>query len=357
MGDKIRAKLHVAASGVPIVPGVADPSLDDAGLVAAAESVGFPLLVKPSAGGGGKGMQVVRAADELAAALATARRVASAAFGDDTLLLERLIERPRHIEVQVLADAAGNVIHLGERECSLQRRHQKVIEEAPSPLLDEQTRERIGARGLRRRPQRRLPRRGHGRVPRLRCRARRVLLHRDEHPPAGRAPRDRARDGRRPGRTATPRRRGRAARVRAAAGAAPGACHRGSRLRRDAAPRVPPVDGAGRRLASTRGRRRARRRGHPRGPADHGVLRPDDRQGHHVRFRSCTGARTARPCARRHRRARRRHEHRLPPAPDRRARGAVGRTRHRAHRPHARGPRHRPCARTHRRGGTPVRAR
>jgi len=144
MGDKIRAKLHVAASGVPIVPGIADPSLDDAGLVAAADSVGFPLLVKPSAGGGGKGMQVVRAADELAAALATARRVASAAFGDDTLLLERLIERPRHIEVQVLADAAGNVVHLGERECSLQRRHQKVIEEAPSPLLDEQTRERIG---------------------------------------------------------------------------------------------------------------------------------------------------------------------------------------------------------------------
>ena len=144
MGDKIRAKLHVAASGVPIVPGIADPSLDDSGLVAAADSVGFPLLVKPSAGGGGKGMQVVRAADELPAALATARRVASAAFGDDTLLLERLIERPRHIEVQVLADAAGNVVHLGERECSLQRRHQKVIEEAPSPLLDEQTRERIG---------------------------------------------------------------------------------------------------------------------------------------------------------------------------------------------------------------------
>ena len=144
MGDKIRAKLHVAASGVPIVPGVADPSLDDAALVDAAASVGFPLLVKPSAGGGGKGMQVVRAAEELAPALATARRVASAAFGDDTLLLERLIERPRHIEVQVLADAAGTVVHLGERECSLQRRHQKVIEEAPSPLLDEQTRERIG---------------------------------------------------------------------------------------------------------------------------------------------------------------------------------------------------------------------
>ena len=145
MGDKIRAKLHVAASGVPIVPGIADPSLDDAGLIAAADSVGFPLLVKPSAGGGGKGMQIARDAGELATALAAARRVATAAFGDDTLLLERLIERPRHIEVQVLADTAGAVVHLGERECSLQRRHQKVIEEAPSPLLDEATRARIGA--------------------------------------------------------------------------------------------------------------------------------------------------------------------------------------------------------------------
>lgn len=144
MGDKIRAKRHVAASGVPIVPGVADPELDDAALVAAGEAVGFPLLVKPSAGGGGKGMQVARDAAELGAAIGAARRVATAAFGDDTLLLERLIERPRHIEVQVLADAAGTVIHLGERECSLQRRHQKVVEEAPSPLLDAATRERIG---------------------------------------------------------------------------------------------------------------------------------------------------------------------------------------------------------------------
>ena len=144
MGDKIRAKRHVAASGVPIVPGVADPELDDTALVAAGEGVGFPLLVKPSAGGGGKGMQVARDAAELRAAIGAARRVATAAFGDDTLLLERLIERPRHIEVQVLADAAGTVIHLGERECSLQRRHQKVIEEAPSPLLDAATRDRIG---------------------------------------------------------------------------------------------------------------------------------------------------------------------------------------------------------------------
>ncbi|WP_394551633.1 acetyl/propionyl/methylcrotonyl-CoA carboxylase subunit alpha [Agromyces sp. MMS24-JH15] len=144
MGDKIRAKRHVAAHGVPTVPGVADPDLDDAGLLSAAEEVGYPLLVKPSAGGGGKGMQLAHDRAELAVALPAARRVAKAAFGDDTLLLERFILRPRHIEVQVLADAHGTVVHLGERECSLQRRHQKVIEEAPSPLLDEATRERIG---------------------------------------------------------------------------------------------------------------------------------------------------------------------------------------------------------------------
>src|SRR5215207_3992272 len=144
MGDKIRAKQHVAQSGVPTVPGVADPTLDDAALLAATDSVGFPVLVKPSAGGGGKGMQIARDADELAAALPAARRIALAAFGDETLLIERLIERPRHIEVQVLADAHGAVVHLGERECSLQRRHQKVVEEAPSPVVGEDMRRRMG---------------------------------------------------------------------------------------------------------------------------------------------------------------------------------------------------------------------
>jgi len=136
MGDKIRAKNHVAGYGVPVVPGVARPGMTDTELVEAAAGVGYPLLIKPSAGGGGKGMHVVERPADLPAALATARRVASAAFGDDTLFLERLVTTPRHIEVQVLADTHGNVIHLGERECSLQRRHQKVIEEAPSPLLE-----------------------------------------------------------------------------------------------------------------------------------------------------------------------------------------------------------------------------
>jgi acetyl-CoA/propionyl-CoA carboxylase biotin carboxyl carrier protein len=149
MGDKIRSKNHVAGYGVPVVPGVAEPGMTDAQLIAAAAGVGFPLLIKPSAGGGGKGMHIVEHPEELAATLATARRVAASAFGDDTLFLERLVMAPRHIEVQVLADNHGNVIHLGERECSLQRRHQKVIEEAPSPLLESlddggATRARIG---------------------------------------------------------------------------------------------------------------------------------------------------------------------------------------------------------------------
>ena len=145
MGDKIRAKEHVAQYGVPIVPGFSAAGMTDADIARTATATGFPLLVKPSAGGGGKGMQIVRSAAELPAALATARRVASAAFGDETLLLERLLERPRHIEVQILADAHGRVIHLGERECTLQRRHQKVIEEAPSPVVDATTRARLGA--------------------------------------------------------------------------------------------------------------------------------------------------------------------------------------------------------------------
>jgi acetyl-CoA/propionyl-CoA carboxylase, biotin carboxylase, biotin carboxyl carrier protein len=144
MGDKITAKNAVVKFGVPVVPGIARPGLTDDELIAAAAEVGYPVLVKPSAGGGGKGMRLVEEPTKLAEALASARREAASAFGDDTLFLERFVLRPRHIEVQVLADEHGNIIHLGERECSLQRRHQKVIEEAPSPLLDEKTRARIG---------------------------------------------------------------------------------------------------------------------------------------------------------------------------------------------------------------------
>ncbi|AZG45269.1 acetyl/propionyl/methylcrotonyl-CoA carboxylase subunit alpha [Gordonia insulae] len=145
MGDKITARAAVTERDVPVVPGLSRPGLTDDDLIAAAPDIGFPVLIKPSAGGGGKGMHRVENSDDLPAALQRARREAGSAFGDDALFLEHFVDTPRHIEVQVLADEHGNVIHLGERECSLQRRHQKVIEEAPSALLDEQTRARIGA--------------------------------------------------------------------------------------------------------------------------------------------------------------------------------------------------------------------
>ncbi|TSI16828.1 acetyl-CoA carboxylase biotin carboxylase subunit [Brevibacterium aurantiacum] len=144
MGDKITAKNAVSQRGVPLVPGTKDAAMSNEALLAASADIGFPVLIKPSAGGGGKGMHAVFEPSGLSAALDTARREAASSFGDDTLFLERLVATPRHIEVQVMADAHGNVIHLGERECSLQRRHQKVIEEAPSALLDEATRARIG---------------------------------------------------------------------------------------------------------------------------------------------------------------------------------------------------------------------
>ncbi|MFI7693657.1 acetyl/propionyl/methylcrotonyl-CoA carboxylase subunit alpha [Nonomuraea sp. NPDC049655] len=139
MGDKIRAKATVSAAGVPVVPGGAEPGDD------LAQWADFPALIKPSAGGGGKGMVLVRSAAELPDALESARRTARAAFGDGTLLIERYVENPRHIEIQVMADAHGNVVHLGERECSLQRRHQKIIEEAPSPFVTPGMRADMGA--------------------------------------------------------------------------------------------------------------------------------------------------------------------------------------------------------------------
>ncbi|MFF7362297.1 biotin carboxylase N-terminal domain-containing protein [Streptomyces sp. NPDC008125] len=149
MGDKIRAKETVAAAGVPVVPGSSGSGLTDTQLADAARGIGMPVLLKPSAGGGGKGMRLVHDETLLAEEIAGARREATASFGDDTLLVERWIERPRHIEIQVLADAHGHVVHLGERECSLQRRHQKVIEEAPSVLLDAETRAAMGEAAVR----------------------------------------------------------------------------------------------------------------------------------------------------------------------------------------------------------------
>ena len=148
MGSKVRARQLMIAAGVPVVPGESPADQSDAALLAAANSVGFPVLLKPSAGGGGIGMKVVRSVKEVAPALAAARREAKATFGDDTLYVERLIERPRHVEIQIVADAHGHIVHLFERECSAQRRHQKTIEESPCPALSASVRERMGAAAI-----------------------------------------------------------------------------------------------------------------------------------------------------------------------------------------------------------------
>ncbi|NLT07266.1 MAG: ATP-grasp domain-containing protein [Solirubrobacterales bacterium] len=145
MGDKARAKAAARDAGVPVVPGVEGADLDLAEIAAFCDEHGLPVVVKALAGGGGRGMRVVRERGELEEAVAAARREAAAAFGDDRVLVERYLDRPRHIEVQVMADGYGGCVHLGERECSLQRRHQKVVEEAPSPVVGPDLRERMGA--------------------------------------------------------------------------------------------------------------------------------------------------------------------------------------------------------------------
>jgi len=143
MGDKTVARRAVAAVGVPVVPADEAPPREGAALAAAARRLGYPLLIKAAAGGGGKGMRIVRAEADLQASFSAAAREALGAFGDDRLFLERYLERPRHVEVQVLADGQGNTVHLGERECSVQRRHQKIIEETPSPAVNGPLRQRM----------------------------------------------------------------------------------------------------------------------------------------------------------------------------------------------------------------------
>ncbi len=146
MGDKMTARNTVAAAGVPVVPGTEGTgSMNDDELMNESTKIGFPLLIKASAGGGGKGMREVNSFEEMPALLESARREAESSFGDGNVYLEKVVEGARHIEIQILADQHGNVIHLGERDCSLQRRHQKLIEEAPSPFMDEDLRQKIGS--------------------------------------------------------------------------------------------------------------------------------------------------------------------------------------------------------------------
>jgi 3-methylcrotonyl-CoA carboxylase alpha subunit len=149
VGDKAHAKALAEQHGVPVLAGYHGPDQSGATLAANAERIGYPLLIKASAGGGGRGMRVVESVDQFAAALEAARREATASFADDRVLLERYVSRPRHVEVQILGDMHSNLIHLGERECSIQRRHQKLIEESPSPAVDAGLRQRMGEAALR----------------------------------------------------------------------------------------------------------------------------------------------------------------------------------------------------------------
>lgn len=149
MGDKVAAKRTMAEAGVPVIPGGLDGVRDNQEALKLAEQIGFPVIVKAAAGGGGKGMRVAANQDELLRVLEPARTEAQSAFGSDVVYIEKMIDNPRHIEIQILADTHGNVVHLGERECSLQRRHQKLIEEAPSVALDDRLRQAMGEAAVR----------------------------------------------------------------------------------------------------------------------------------------------------------------------------------------------------------------
>jgi len=144
MGDKIEAKRTAKRLGIPVVPGSDGGVTDDGEAAKISDQIGYPVLIKAAAGGGGRGMKVARSREELSTALSTARSEAKAAFGDDAVYIEKYLAKPRHIEIQVLGDGKGNAIHLGERDCSLQRRHQKVLEESPSPALNVAARNKIG---------------------------------------------------------------------------------------------------------------------------------------------------------------------------------------------------------------------
>jgi acetyl-CoA carboxylase biotin carboxylase subunit len=144
LGDKMAARKLMKSAGVPIVPGTEDPVDDEIGVIKIAEWIGYPILIKAAAGGGGKGMRVVQDQSEIKSAVRASRSEAKSAFGDDRIYIEKYLPHPRHIEIQIIADSHGNYVHLGERECSIQRRHQKVIEEAPSPLVDNAMRAKMG---------------------------------------------------------------------------------------------------------------------------------------------------------------------------------------------------------------------
>ena len=188
MGDKAAARILAQRLDVPVLPGYDGRDQSDTALVEAARHVGYPLLIKPSAGGGGKGMHTVRDPARLTDALAAARREGQAAFGDDRIILERLADGARHVEVQVLFDAHGHGVHLGERDCSLQRRHQKILEETPSPAVTPELRARLTDAALTLATDVWVCQRRHLRVPHHGSRG--AGVPRDERPPPGGTSRD-----------------------------------------------------------------------------------------------------------------------------------------------------------------------
>ena len=196
MGSKVAARQTMSAAGVPIIPGTTEPceSADDVRRLG--DELGWPIAIKASAGGGGKGLKVVASPDEVERAFEAARREGQAYFSDSAVYVERYLDDPRHVEVQVLADAHGAVIHLGERDCTIQRRHQKLVEETPSPAVDEELRAVIGRIAVD--AARAVGYRSAGTIEGLLSQRGRVLLPRDEHPTPGRAHGDRARDRPRP---------------------------------------------------------------------------------------------------------------------------------------------------------------
>ncbi len=218
MGLKDRAKALMEKAGVPVVPGYHGEMQEPKFLKQKAYEIGYPVLIKAVAGGGGKGMRRVERHADFDAALEAAQREAKSAFGDDRVLIEKYVSAPRHIEMQIFADRHGNAIHLNERDCSLQRRHQKVIEEAPAPGMSAALRAQMGAAAVAAAKAVGLRRRRHRRVHRRRQRrpqAGRLLVHGDEHPAAGRASGHRSRHRPRSGRMAVPRRRRREAAAQA----------------------------------------------------------------------------------------------------------------------------------------------
>ena len=209
MGDKIESKKLAQKAGVSTVPGhlAAITNADEA--VKIASEVGYPVMIKASAGGGGKGMRIAYNDAEAQEGFVSATNEAKSSFADDRVFIEKYVEEPRHIEIQLIADGHGNCLYLGERECSIQRRHQKVIEEAPSPFLDARTRKAMGEQAVALAKAVQLQVRRHGRVHRRQ--EPQLLLPRDEHAPAGRASGDRADHRPRPRRADDPRRRRREA--------------------------------------------------------------------------------------------------------------------------------------------------